>query len=120
MRDAPADKARVAVVRDAFRARLAPPVMPGLSRAPGSDLPDPGSDLPDPGSFAGHPRISGMVTWTTADRTVVVAGQREITDPADPGIRPGDHALGRMITDTRTTLVLDIPGPGYDQSHGID
>ena len=28
------------------------------------------------GAFAGHPRISGAVTWTTVDRTVVVAGRR--------------------------------------------
>ncbi len=28
------------------------------------------------GSFAGHPRITGTVTWTTRDRTLVVAGRR--------------------------------------------
>jgi hypothetical protein len=28
------------------------------------------------GAFAGQPRISGTVTWTTADRTVIVAGRR--------------------------------------------
>lgn len=28
------------------------------------------------GSFAGHPRIGGTVTWTVADRSVVIAGVR--------------------------------------------
>jgi hypothetical protein len=28
------------------------------------------------GSFAGHPRTSGTVAWTTADRTLIVAGRR--------------------------------------------
>ena len=28
------------------------------------------------GSFAGHPRISGTLAWTTADRTLIVAGRR--------------------------------------------
>jgi hypothetical protein len=28
------------------------------------------------GAFAGQPRISGAVTWTTADRTLIVAGRR--------------------------------------------
>ena len=28
------------------------------------------------GSFAGHPRITGTVTWTTADRTLTVSGRR--------------------------------------------
>ena len=26
--------------------------------------------------FAGHPRIRGTVTWTVADRCIVIAGQR--------------------------------------------
>ena len=28
------------------------------------------------GAFAGQPRMSGTVTWTTADRTLIVAGRR--------------------------------------------
>ena len=28
------------------------------------------------GSFAGQPQISGTVTWTTADRRVVIKGRR--------------------------------------------
>ncbi len=28
------------------------------------------------GTFAGHPLIRGTVTWTTADRRVVIAGRR--------------------------------------------
>ena len=28
------------------------------------------------GSFAGHPQIAGTVTWTTADRLVVISGRR--------------------------------------------
>ena len=28
------------------------------------------------GQFAGHPRIRGTVTWTLADRCILIAGQR--------------------------------------------
>jgi hypothetical protein len=42
---------------------------------------------------------------------------RQITDPADPGVRPGDHALARSISDTRATLGLDLPAAGHDHDH---
>ena len=45
--------------------------------------------------------------------------RNDITDPTDPGIRPGDHALKRAITDTRTALGLDLPSPGHEQGHEI-
>ena len=40
---------------------------------------------------------------------------RQIADPADPGVRPGDHALARSISDTRAALGLDLPAAGHDQ-----
>jgi hypothetical protein len=45
---------------------------------------------------------------------------REITDPPDPGVRPGDHALARSISDTHATLGLDLHAPGHDHEQGIN
>ncbi len=44
----------------------------------------------------------------------------DITDLTDPGIRAGDHALSRSITDTRKALGLDLLTAGHDHGRDID
>ena len=46
--------------------------------------------------------------------------ERSITDPADPGIRPADHALSRSVADTRAALGLDRPAPGQNRGQGLE
>jgi conjugative relaxase-like TrwC/TraI family protein len=46
--------------------------------------------------------------------------ERQITDPTDPGVRAGDHALSRSIADTRGALGLDLTSPGHEHGQTID